>query len=313
MIRVSVDNEHDGDGTPQTDVERFAEINREFRSALDEIDEDDADAPVERMSVAVDFLEEVAKLDAGPMVEDQAVTIAAKKTDRTKKATERELAKLKRQRERDQRDRPEITQLISEDVDGVEALASSETDGDVRFRFVFRQGGSVVVDRETLFSSTGVRRAFASEYERVPVFDSDRFDEWEDVIDTIFSDLLDWKADAVGPRQSVIQKVQDLVEKHAAYTDKERAYSSSGVYIESEDADVVYVESSRIEERAEEKDETLEAIRWEFDDRGLRCGSSERKRVGGKIKNFWPLDRERFEPKRVETEDGDGGDEHGSD
>lgn len=300
---MSTGSEGDGDSGPKTDVERFSEANREFQQQLERIPDDDPSSPVAKMEAAVGFLESIAELDAGPMIEEQAVSIVAEKTERTKKATERELAKLKKQREREDRDRPEITQLITEDVDRVEALASSETDGDVRFRFVFRQGGSVVVDHDTLWSSTGVRRAFASEYGRVPVFDSPHFESWEDVVDQIFEDRLEWKADAVGPRQVVIDKVTELVEKHAAHTEIERAYSSTGVFIPDEDSDVVYVESSRIEERAEEKDETLEAIRWEFDDRGLRAGSSERKRVQGKAKNWWPLKREHFEPKRIESPD----------
>lgn len=303
-----------GDGEP-TAVERFSAANREFQQRLGRIDDESAGAAVERMEVSVGFLEEIAELDAGPMIEEQAVSIVADATDRTKKATERELGKLKRQRERSQRSRPEITQLIDDDVVRVEALASTETDGEIRYRFVFTGGGSIVVDDETLWSSTGVRRAFASEYGRVPVFDTDRFDGWEDVVDEIFEDLLEWKADAVGPRQVVIDRITELVEKHEAYTEIRRAYETTGVYLEDPDADVVFVESSRIEERAEEKDETLEAIRWEMDNRDLRVGQSARKRVGEKVKNWWPLDRDHFEPKRVTdpTEDDadDGGDDGG--
>lgn len=300
----------DGDSGPKTGVEIFSEANADFQQQLDRIPEDDPSRPVKIMEAAMSFLETVAEADAGPMVEEQAVTIVAEKTDRTKKATKRELKNIKRQRERADRDRPEITELIRDDVLRVEALASTETDGDVRYRFVFTGGGSVVVDHDTLWSATGVRRSFAGEYGRVPVFDSDRFEDWEDVVDHIFERLLEWKADAVGPRQVVIDKVAELVEKHAAHTDISRAYTTSGVYAEEPDADVVYVESSRIEERAKEKEETLEGIRWEMDDRGLRVGSSERRRVGEQVKNWWPLDRDHFEPKRIETyeDDAEGGD-----
>lgn len=297
-----------GDSTeePATDIERFAELNSDFQQQAEE-----AGDAVELMAAAQSFLEGVVEIDPGPMIEEQAVEIVAEHTDRTKKATTRELSKTKSRREREEQDRPEITELIRDDVVRVEALASTETDGDVRFRFVFVGGGSVVVDQEALWSSAGVRRAFATEYGRVPVFDSDRFDDWEDVVDSLFEDLLEWKADAVGPRQSVINKVGELVEKHAAYTEIERAYETSGVWVPERDSDVVYVESSRIASRAEEKDETLEAVRWEFDDQGLRVGGSEQKRVGGNRHSWWPLDREYFEPKRVEAPDDEEGDGEG--
>lgn len=297
----------------KSDIEVFAEANEEFQETLAELDPDAPGFAAEQMKAIDTFLRTVAKSDPGEMVVDQAAAIVAENTDQTKKTARRELNNYQRERERAERDRPELTEIIRGSVDRVEALASTETDGDVRFRFVFGNDSSVVVDDETLWSATAIRRAFASVFERVPVFDPPEGESWEDVVDEIYADLLVWKRDEVGPRMQVIERIREHIEKHAAYTDRQRAYTDSGVWVNKPDADVVWIESSRVEEKAKEKDETLEGLRWELDDKGLRKGSSQRMRVGSdKNKSWWPLDRSAFEPKRVEVpeddeEGGDGG------
>lgn len=297
-----------------SDIEVFAEANAEFQDTLAELDEDAPGYAAEQMKAIDTFLRTVAKSDPGDMVTDQAAAIVAENTDQTKKTARRELSNYQRERERAERDRPELTEIIRSSVDRVEALASTETDGDVRFRFVFESGSSVVVDDETLWSSTGIRRSFATVFERVPVFDPPSGKSWEDIVDEIYADLLVWKRDEVGPRMQVIERIREHIEKHAAYTDRQLAYTDSGVWVNKPDADIVWLESSRVEEKAKEKDETLEGVRWELDDKGLRKGSSQRMRVGSdKNKSWWPLERASFEPKRIEVpedeEDGGDGDE----
>lgn len=292
-------------------LEVFVDANTEFQEALDDLDEDEPGFAAKQMQLVDEFLQAFKSVDPPDHVRDQIAAVISEHTNVSRKSARREMQKYVEQHQRETRSRPELSNIVRERVDRVEALAANETDSDVRYRFVLDDGSTVVVDRDSLWSATAVRRALSDHFGRVPVFDPPEGMNWEDLVDEIYDDLLVVKRDAVGPRMQVIERVRELVEKHAAYTDPAQAYMGSGVFVDSADSDTVYVESSRIEERAKEHDETLAGVRWEMDDKGLRVGQSERKRCGdGKVKNWWPLDRSEFEPKRVEegTESDDAGD-----
>jgi len=290
----------------------FVEANTEFQESLEDLEEGEPGFAAKQMQLVDEFLQAFKQVDPPNHVRDQIAAVVSDHTNVSRKSARRELQKYVRKHERETRTRPELSEIVRDRVLRVEALAANETDSDVRYRFVLDDESTVVVDRDGLWSSTAIRRAFSDVYGRVPVFDPPEGLEWEDLVDEIYDDLLVMKRDAVGPRMQVIERVRELVEKHAAHTDINRAYVNSGVYIDGPDSDVVYVESSRIEERAKEHDETLAGVRWEMDDKGYRVGQSERKRCGdGKTKNWWPLDRAEFEPKRVEQEDEPGDDASG--
>lgn len=293
-----------GDDEEADPLDVFVEANTEFQEELDALDEDEPGFAAKQMQLVDEFLQSFKSVDPPNHVRDQIAAVVSDNTDVSKKSARRELQKYVKKHERETRSRPELSEIVRDRVVRVEALAANETDSDVRYRFVFDDESTVVVDREGLWSATAIRRAFSDVYGRVPVFDPPEGLEWEDLVDEIYDELLVVKRDAVGPRMQVIERVRELVEKHAAHTEIDRAYTGSGVYVEQADADTVYVESSRIEERAKEHDETLAGVRWEMDDKGYRVGQSERKRCGdGKVKNWWPLDRAEFEPKRVEQPD----------
>lgn len=300
--------EDDADGQAGNDdpdpLEVFVDANTEFQEALAELDEDEPGYAAKVMQEVDEFLQSFGRVDPPDHVRDQIAAVVSDNTNVSKKSARRELQNYVRKHQRETRERPELSEIVRERLKRVEALAANETDSDVRYRFVLDGDATVVVDEDGLWSATAVRRALASHFRRVPVFDPPEGVDWETLVDEIFDRLLVVKRDAVGPRMQVIERVRELVEKHAAYSNIRRAYTGSGVYVAEPDADVVWVESSRIEERAKEHDESLEGVRWEMDDKGLRVGQSERKRCGdGKVKNWWPLDREEFTPKRVETDD----------
>lgn len=300
------DDEHPptgGSGADALDV--FVDANTTFQEQLNTLDEDEPGFAARQMRLVDEFLQEFKELDPPEHLRDQIAAVISDHTDVTKKSARRELQKHVHDHEREARGRPELSQIVREQVVRVEALTANETDSDVRYRFLLDDGASVVVGDEGLWSATAVRRALAPHFHRVPVFDPPEDVEWEDIVDEIFNGSLVVKRDAVGPRMQVVERVRELVQKHAAYTDIARAYTASGVFVESVESETVYVESSRIEERAKEYDETLAGVRWEMDDKGYRIGQSERRRCGdGKMKNWWPLDRSEFEPKRIEQPDG---------
>jgi hypothetical protein len=295
-----------GDDEQADPLDVFVDANTEFQEALDELDEDEPGFAARQMQLVDDFLQSFKSVDPPNHVRDQIAAVVSDNTDVSKKSARRELQKYVKKHERETRSRPELSAIVRGELQRVEALAANETDSEVRYRFVLDGGDTVVVGEDGLWSATAVRRALASHYRRVPVFDPPEGVEWEDLVDEIYDELLVVKRDAVGPRMQVIERVRELVQKHAAHTDIVDAYHDSGVYVEDAEADTVFVESSRIEERAKEHDETLAGVRWEMDDKGLRVGQSERKRCGdGKVKNWWPLDRGEFTPKRVEQPDAD--------
>lgn len=308
------DDDPAGDEDEADPLDVFVDANTEFQEDLDALDEDEPGFAAKQMQLVDEFLQSFKQVDPPNHVRDQIAAVVSDNTNVSRKSARRELQKYVKKHQRETRSRPELSEIVRDRVVRVEALAANETDSDVRYRFVFDDESTVVVDREGLWSATAIRRAFSDVYGRVPVFDPPEGVEWEDLVDEIYDEKLVVKRDAVGPRMQVIERVRELVEKHAAYTEIDRAYTGSGVFVEEADADTVYVESSRIEERAKEHDETLAGVRWEMDDKGYRVGQSERRRCGdGKVKNWWPLDRAEFEPKRVELPEPDDDAEDGND
>jgi hypothetical protein len=207
-------------------------------------------------------------------------------------------------------DRPDLRDAIDERISRLEKLASEGTESKTRYRFVFDGGDSMVVDSETLYSPTGMRRKFNGMFDVLPVFDGE-IDDWENYLVELQDECLVVKSDAVGPRAAALTNLRSKVESSEAYVDRAEAIrKGQGIlidadsYEEASDAGTVWVLYDVINRICDDLEITPQAFRIELDSRDLRNGSSKQKRFDGQRTNFWPLDRSEFEPKLIEPPEG---------
>lgn len=301
---VGMSSEPDDD-TSEADspLDVFTEANSRFQQQLERIDDDDPAAQVD----AVDrFISEVAAVDPRESLKRQIINIVADNVGfMTKSAAEKQLNEELRTTGGPD-DRPDIRDAIDERIDRLEKLASEDTESETRYRFVFAGGDSMVVDSETLYSPTGMRRAFNGMFDVLPVFDGE-IEEWENYLAELQDECLVVKSDAVGPRAAALTKLRSKVESSEAYIDRAEAIrKGQGILIdvdsfeEASEASTVWVLYDVINRICDDLEITPEAFRIELDSRDLRNGSSQQKRFDGQRANFWPLDRGEFEPKLIE-------------
>jgi len=302
---MSTDSEEESGEPNPLDV--FTEAHSRFQQQLERLDDDDPAGQVD----AVDrFISEVAAVNPRESLKRQVIEIVADNVDfMTKSAAEKQLNEELRTTGGPD-DRPDLRDALDERIDRLEKLASEDTESETRYRFVFLGGDSMVVDSETLYSPTGMRRAFNGMFDVLPVFDGE-IEDWENYLAELQDDCLVVKSDAVGPRAAALTKLRSKVESSEAYIDRAEAIrKGQGILIDVDsfedagDAGTVWVLYDVINRICDDLEITPEAFRIELDSRDLRNGSSEQKRFDGQRANFWPLDRDGFEPKLIEPPEG---------
>lgn len=305
--------ENDGGSEPDP-MEVFMQANTEFQERLGRIDGNSPQASRQRIEAVDAFIEEVARVDPRESLKRQVISIVNDAVDfMTKSAAERELNEAIRDSSVDT-ERPEITELLVRNVASIEKLSSGETEGEVRYRFVFSGGDSLIIDPETLYSPTEFRRAYNGVYDVLPRFDGEQ-DDWEDLLHRLQDRYLVEKTDSVGPRAQAIDQLRSRISQSEAYIEAGVAVrKGNGVFIDAdsreaaENASTVWIASAEVKRVCEDNDITPEALRVELDNRDLRGGTTEEHRFDGRKARFWPLERREFEPKLIEADDGNGND-----
>lgn len=295
----------DAGGDADSPLDVFTEANSRFQQQLERVGDD----PAAQVDAVDRFISEVAAVSPRESLKRQVINIVADNVGfMTKSAAETQLNEEMRSSGGPD-DRPDLRDAIDERITRLEKLASEDSESETRYRFVFAGGDSMVVDSETLYSPTGMRRSFNGIYDVLPVFDGE-IEDWENYLAELQDDLLVVKSDAVGPRSAALTRLRSKVESSEAYIDRADAVrKGQGILIdvdsieEAEDASSVWVLYDEIKRICDDLDITPEALRIELDSRDLRTGSSEQKRFEGKRATFWPLVREEFEPKLIEVPD----------
>jgi len=303
---MSSGNDTDSSGESDSPIDVFTEANSRFQQQLERVGDD----PAAQVDAVDRFISEVASVNPRESLKRQVIQIVADNVSfMTKSAAETQLNEEVRSSGGPD-DRPDIRDAIDERIERLEKLASEDTESETRYRFVFRGGDSMVVDSETLYSPTGMRRAFNGVYDVLPVFDGE-VEEWENYLAELQDGHLIVKSDAVGPRSAAITKLRSKVESSEAYTDRADAVrKGNGILIdvdsygEAEDASVVWVLYDEVQRICDDLDITPDALRIELDSRDLKAGASEQKRFDGHRASFWPLERSEFEPKLIEPPEG---------
>lgn len=294
------DSGNDGDSA----LDVFVEANSRFQQELERIDGDDPGPVVGAVDT---FLSTMAEVEPRESLKRQVINIVADNVDfMTKTAAEKQLNEEMRSSGGPD-DRPDIRTLLSDGrLERIEKLATEDSEAEVRYRFVFSGGDSMVIDSETLYSPTQFRRAYNTVYDTLPRFD-DEVEGWENFLSDLQDEHLIVKSDAVGPRSEALTKLRSKVESSEAYIDRADAIrKGQGILIdvdsheEVDEADTVWVLSDEIKRICDDLEITPEALRIELDNRDLRNGSTEQKRFGGRRASFWPLKREEFQPKLIE-------------
>lgn len=297
-------------------LDAFEEALERFHAEIETIEEGSPSTARRQMEAVDEFLKTIAGTDPDPVLTRQSIAIVNDNVGfMTLSDAEKQLQNHQRSSS-EGAERPDIRELLKENLSAIEKLATDEVEGEVRYRFVFSGGDSMVTDSETLYSPTDFRRAYNGVYDTLPRFDG-QIDEWEDFLSEIQDQYLVVKSDAVGPRAAALTKLRSKVESSEAYIDRADAVrKGNGTLIdvdsreEAADAGTVWVLYDEIKRICDDLEITPEAFRVELDSRDLRTGSSEQKRFEGKRATFWPLVRSEFEPKLIEVDrEGSGGSE----
>jgi len=303
---MSSEAEEPADEEPDP-IEIFEEANAEFQEAIAEIDDGNPGAASSRMEAVDGFLKRIASADPDPMLKRQSIAIVAESVGfMTKGETEKQLENHLRQQKSQRAERPEISRLLQERVRKIEKLVADESGAEARYRFLFDNDPSLIVDPETLYSPTKFRREYNGVFDVLPRFEGTQ-EDWENLLHDLQQSRLVSKPDAVGPRSAAIQKLRSKVAKSEAYLNAGDAIRNNGILIdapspeEAEAASVIWIASEEIKRICDEQEITPEALRLEMDNRNLRAGTSEEKRFGGNQAYFWPLRADEFEPKLIES------------
>lgn len=293
----------DADAEP---LDIFEEGLAEFLATLETIDSDSPSSARREIEAVDEFLATVARItDPDPAIVRQTVSIV---NDNVGMMTLGDAEQQLRNHLRGSReaDRPDIRDLLHDELRSIEKLVSDESESEPRYRFVF-EAGSIIVDPETLYSPTQFRRAYNGVYDVLPRFGGEQ-NEWEDLLHEVQEEYLEAKPDAVGPRSTAIQQLRSKVGQSEAYLQTAPAARKSGVLIvgesieEAEEADEILVSQEVIAGICEDNEIEPEALRVELDNRELRAGRSRELRFEGERLYFWPLKRadEKFQEKLIE-------------
>lgn len=313
---MSSNGEESAEGEP-TDIEVFEEAHGRFLAALDGIEADDAGSASALMQAVNAFLSRIAGLDPDPMLRRYCIEAVSERVDfMTKTEAEKQL----NNHLRDARDtgRPEILDLLDASLERIEKLVSDESESEARYRIVFDDEESIIIDAEQYYSPTKFCRAYNALYGVLPRFSGSQ-DEWESFLHAIQQERLINRPDSVGPRSAAIQQLRSKIERSEAYLDVGDAIRNSGTYIDAdsiaaaESGGTVWISSEEIRRICDEHEITPEALRIEMDNRELRAGSSTELRYNGRRAYFWPLAREEFDPRGIEGDAQSGDDEEVSD
>lgn len=313
-----------GDEEPADALEAFTAGKEEFMAELERIDEEDPEAEIHQIKAMNEFFRTLAPHDPQEALKKQAFSIVKREIPFMDLGrAEKDYNKIASGIGGDS-SRPELAHLMRSRVETIEKLAAGETGSEAKYRFNFESGNSLVVDSETLYSPTQMRRAYDGVFDVLPKHDSE--DEatpsWEDVVHELKQDRLVAKEDAVGPRTATIQSLRNRVAEAPAYLDAGSAATRNGVYLDVDpddldhdeesgeidsDAGRVWVPSSEIEAVCDDRDISIEALRIEMDNRDLRGGTSAEFGIGeGRKAYFWPLPRgdgpDEFHEKTIEYE-----------
>lgn len=291
-------------------IEVFERANAEFQERVADIDPDDPGAASARMEAVDEFLKAIASVDPEPVLKRQTIAIVDDSVGfMTKSDAEKQLSNHVRGQQSERAERPAITELLETRVRSIEKLVADESGAEARYRFIFDDESSLIVDSETLYSPTKFRRAYSTLFDVLPRFEAHQ-EDWENLLHDLQQTRLESKPDAVGPRSAAIQKLRSKVSKSEAYLDAGEAVRNNGVLVEAateteaeaaiEDGEPVWISSDEIKRICDENEITPEALRIEMDNRGLRAGTSKEKRFGGNRRYFWPLRGDEFEPKLIE-------------
>lgn len=287
-------------------IDVFEDANAEFQERISEIGDNERYEKSEKMRAAEEFLATIAAIDPNEMLIEQTAHIVKSNVDGfTKRSAKSQLRDLVDESKRG--DAPELGELFRNHLTAIEKLAVDESETDPRFRFVFDDDRTLVVDSETYYSKTQFCKTYNTAFGEYPEFDGGD-DDYRDLIREVQQDCLTVEPDSTGPRSQAIEKLRTKVAKSEAYLDARGAMQNNGVLIEAddpeaaEDADRVWIASDEIRRICDDKDIEPQSLRIEMDDRNLRAGRSEQKRYGNHRPYFWPLDADEFEPKLIETE-----------
>lgn len=294
---------------PADPLDVFREANRRFHTKIEGIDPDDPNGQNELIEAVDEFIGAVAESDPRETIKRQTISIVAENAPfMTKRSAESSLNEALRDVERREDGRPEITDILMRNVVQIEQLVTDEAEGDIRYRFVFADGGSLVVDPETLYSPTEFRRAYDSQYGVLPRFDGD-IEYWEAMLHELKEEYQVVKADSVGPRSAAINDLRSKINSSEAYLDREDAARHSGVLIDepsgdpekAEEHDTIWILSDEVRRICKDHEIEIESLRVEMDNRDLRTGATVQKRVGGRRIYWWQLKREEFREKLIEA------------
>ncbi len=215
-----------------------------------------------------------------------------------------------------------LDEWLRDHVDKLEIIRSTDSHIDTSYLWTFTDGTTVETKREQFDWSELSRVLTAANHEfafREPSPDLKNKSAWKfEFVQPFLREHAESRL-VTGSRSDAIQELQNMIQSTRGYSDIRQAYQTTGIYLDTEEPEYVYVASAVIAQIADEQSVTTRALQVECDARGIVNGSvSVTLSIGdNRQSRFWQLPRSFAKPQRqpgteTETETETGTDSDGN-
>lgn len=191
---------------------------------------------------------------------------------------------------------------LRDHVEKLEVVRSTDSHIDTSYVWTFDDGTVIETEREQFDWSEFSRVLTAANYEFTFCGPSPQIQNkaaWKfDFLQPFLREHAESRL-VTGSRSDAILELQNTIQSTRAFRDVQQAYQTTGIYVDEDDSEYVYVASAVITKIADEQGVTTRAMQVECDARGIVDGSvSVRLCINGNRQSrFWRLPQSFAEPQ----------------
>jgi len=277
-------------------------------------DIEDAETPSEETDAAVEFLDVVAEADEtnDEFYESEAwISTVAENTGLTKTKV-RDIYEERIEQVKDQQDgvAPRIDTHIKQNLEELTIYKPQDSNAETTYQWTLSRysgDGTVTIETEGHHRDPHTLKNMyfdaATESLRPPAETVEA--DWTGFIEQVIINNGTVER-PVGPRTEAIHDLRQHIQTKTAYDDQFVAYKRGGrgaLYMESEDAEEIWVENSRVTKICEEHGIEPRALTSELKAKNLRAGSvKEVTYRDGSYARWWRLNRDIADPQEIKTD-----------
>ncbi len=189
--------------TANESLERLNEARETFLDALESLDPEDPNAPIEEIRISREYL---AAIDPPNLaIRRLGIRIHAESIEAvtTEEAEQRLYEMIRDRGDPDRSERPYLSDLLLETVDRIEKHVTTGKPEQTWYRFVFESGESMIVTQSQYYSPEQFKRAYSDQLGTLPIAQCSA-EQWENVLHWLGRDRLVVKTEDPLPESEAI-------------------------------------------------------------------------------------------------------------